>query len=432
MGRKAVKFGGTSLCDAAQMKKAAEIVLSDAERQIIVVSAPGKRTPKDEKITDLLIRMDVAKTLSERKKIFSIVCDRFDTMIKMLSLPIDFREEYADILENFKGDALISRGEYFCARIFAALLGFTFVDASDAIFFQKDGSLDVAKTRAHFHTWMVQEKHIVLPGFYGSDFDGKIKVFPRGGSDITGAIAADAGDASLYENFTDVNGFLLADPKIVSDPKTVPVLSYHALRRLSSMGASVFHADAVLPLYEKKIPVLIRNTNLPEGAFTTVLPQKKDRSVDGIVGQKGYTLFSVYAPSVGENIDDFQRLLSLFGTYTSFVYSTPRTIDACGFLVRNEDVASEKETIIQKIYEEFHAHQVVLTENMALLSIIGEYSSSQNAGLLLQTMDEIGAEALLLDGGADRLGITVGFDADYLQDLIRRLYGKLEKIFFDV
>ncbi|MBQ8497110.1 MAG: aspartate kinase [Clostridia bacterium] len=427
MGKKAVKFGGTSLCNAAQMKKAAEIVRADTERQLVIVSAPGKRMPQDEKITDMLFRMQKAGNLNERKEIFKAVQNRFDMMIHELLLPLDFSEEYCYIAEEANGDFLISRGEYFCAKIFAALLDFTFIDAKDVIFFKENGMIDTEKTRKMFAERLSENEKAVIPGFYGSMPNGDIRLFPRGGSDITGAVVADAIHADIYENFTDVSGFLLTDPKIVNNPKTVPTLSYGELRRLSSMGAFVLHADTILPLYEKKIPIVIRNTNDPNGACTWIMSQKTENAVGGIVGQKGYTLFSVSRTGIGEDIADFKELLSLFERYTSSVYSTPRTVDACGILVKSEDIQNEKEKILHEIHTYFHAESVVLTERMALLSVISEGSASQNTKIILQTMEEIGAVPLLLDGGADMLGVTVGFDESYLEKLIVRLYEIFEK-----
>ena len=425
VGIKAVKFGGTSLSHAAQMKKAAEIVRSDKERRIVTVSAPGKRFPQDEKITDLLYRMDQAEATEKRKEIFSAVCGRLDEMIGELGLPLDFSAEYREIPVSVRGAALISRGEYFCARIFAALIGYTFVDAKDVIFFGENGEIDMPKIRASMKAALKRYGNIVIPGFYGAMPDGTIALFPRGGSDITGAVAAAAADAVLYENFTDVNGFLLADPKMVKHPQTVRELSYEELRRLSSMGACVLHADSVLPLKERGIPVLIRNTNDPDGAYTRICTNKSGTCASGIVGQKGYLLFSVRLTGIGKNLLDFDRLLRIFGRYTKHVYSTPHTIDAAGVLVYGEDVGGRKEDILRDLFRLLGAEGVEITEDMALLSVIGEGISSETARLILQTMSEIGAEPLLVDGGADRLGITVGFNERYLPDLITAIYEKM-------
>ena len=424
MGIKAVKFGGTSLSHAEQMKKAAEIVRSDKERRIVTVSAPGKRFSRDDKITDLLYRMDQAETAEARKEFFSVIRGRFDDLIAELALPLDFSDEYEQILKTASGAALISRGEYFCARIFAAYLGFAFVDARDVVFFDKRGEPDLPQVRNALQAYLRRFGRIVVPGFYGTMPDGTVALFPRGGSDITGAVTAAAADADVYENFTDVNGFLLADPKLVRSPRTVSEISYDELRRLSSMGACVLHSDSVLPLKEKEIPVLIRNTNDPNGACTRICAKKTGRAVSGIVGQKGYLLFSVNLTGIGKNIAGFHRLIGIFGAYTAHVYSTPHTVDAVGVLVYADDIGGRKEDILRDLFDLLHAESVTLTANMALLSVIGEGMASENTRMILQAMEELGAEPLLIDGGADKLGVTVGFDEAYLPSLITRLYEK--------
>ena len=425
MGIKAVKFGGTSLSHAGQMKKAAEIVQSDKERRIVTVSAPGKRFPRDDKITDLLYRMDRAKTTEKRSEIFSVIRERFDETVRALGLALDFSEEYETVLRSAVGADLISRGEYFCARIFAALIGYVFVDARDVIFFDEKGEPDMPKIQGAMQACLQKHERIVIPGFYGTARDGEIVLFPRGGSDITGAIAAAAADAEIYENFTDVNGFLLTDPRTVDSPRTVGELSYEELRRLSSMGACVLHSDSVLPLMEKEIPVLIRNTNDPDGECTRICAKKSERAVSGIVGQKGYLLFSVCMTGIGKNLADFRRLLGIFETYTRHVYSTPHTVDAVGVLVYAEDLGGRKEELLRDLFEALHVRAVTMTSNMALLSVVGEGMSSQSARMILQAMEEVGAEPLLVDGGADRMGVTVGFDESHLQALVTRLYDKL-------
>ncbi len=424
MGIKAVKFGGTSLSHAEQMKKAAEIVRSDTERRIVTVSAPGKRFPRDDKITDLLYRMDQAKTEEKRSELFARIRERFDGLLEELALDTDFSAEYGEILQGAHGAELISRGEYFCARIFSALIGYTFVDARDVIFFDGKGEPDMPRIRRAMRALLDKHGALVIPGFYGTSCDGTLTLFPRGGSDITGAIAAAAVDADVYENFTDVNGFLLTDPRAVDSPRTVKELSYEELRRLSSMGACVLHSDSVLPLREKGIPVLIRNTNDPEGEYTRICTGKSERAVSGIVGQKGYLLFCVYLTGIGKNLSDFRRLLDIFEAYTRNVYSTPHTIDAVGVLVYAEDIGGRKEDILRDLFEILHAEAVTMITDMALLSVIGEGISSESARMILQAMAEIGAEMLLVDGGADRLGVTVGFDQRYLQALIEKLYEK--------
>ncbi|MBQ3489137.1 MAG: hypothetical protein IJA86_00920 [Clostridia bacterium] len=426
MGIKAVKFGGTSLSHADQMKKAAEIVQSDKERRIITVSAPGKRFPQDEKITDLFYRMDSAETKEQREKIFSLIRERFDSIIRSLSLSLDFSEEYEKISEGVKGAALYAKGEYFCAKIFASLIGYPFTDAYDVIFLDKKGNPDLPKIKKAIRSVLETHEKTVIPGFYGRLPDNSIAVFPRGGSDITGALTAYAAEADVYENFTDVNGFLLADPRMISDPKTVRELSYGELRRLSSMGACVLHADSVLPLKERGIPVLIRNTNDPNGSFTKICAKKESFSFSGIVGQKGYLLFSVVLTEIGKNLSAFQNLLHFFEAHTKHVYSTPHTVDAVGVLVSETELNTERETLVQALRTQFHAEEITVTEHIALLSLIGEGMSAQGTRQILKAMKEIEAEPILLDGGADSLGITVGFHEKYLQPLIQTIYRNLQ------
>ena len=426
MGMKAVKFGGTSLSHAEQIKKAAEIVQSDKERRIVTVSAPGKRFPQDEKITDLLYRMDKAENWDKREEIFSLIQRRFDTIIQDLNLSLDFSKEYGEISEGkIKGDALFGKGEYFCARIFSALIGYSFVDASEVIFFDEKGNPDLPKIKKAIGEAIKTKENIVIPGFYGRKPNGEIAVFPRGGSDITGALTAYAAEADVYENFTDVNGFLLADPRMVSDPETVKEISYGELRRLSSMGACVLHADSVLPLKESEIPILIRNTNDPNGAYTKICAKKTGLSYSGIVGQKGYLLFSVVLREIGTNLSDFQRLLGFFEHHVKRVYSTPHTVDSVGILVRKEELNFDQNRLVEALCENFCAESVSVTEQIALLSLIGEGTSAEGTRRILNAMKEIGAQPILLDGGADSLGITVGFHEAYLLPLVQKISAEI-------
>ena len=422
VGIKAVKFGGTSLSHAEQIKKAAEIVQSDKERRIITVSAPGKRFPQDEKITDLLYRMDEAKTKEEREAVFSVIRARLNEIIRELHLNLDFTEEYEKILNGIQGAALYGKGEYFSAQIFAALTGYTFIDAVDVIFLDEKGEPDLAKIKRAMAEILALHERIVIPGFYGRKPNGEIAVLPRGGSDITGALIAYAANAEVYENFTDVNGFLLADPRTVAKPETVKEISYEELRRLSSMGACVLHADTVLPLKIPKIPVFIRNTNDPMGDYTKICAKKSERSYSGIVGQKGYLLFSVVKRELGKNLADFQSLLRFFEAYTKHVYSTPHTVDAVGVLIDKEELNIDQNEMAEKLCEEFHAEFVSVTEHIALLSLIGEGTSAEGTRLILNVMKTLGAEPILLDGGSDSLGVTVGFDEKYLLPLIVTVY----------
>ena len=427
MGTKAVKFGGTSLCSAAQMKKAAEIVLSDADRQIVVVSAPGKRFPEDEKITDLLYRCYEETDIQTRTALLDRIRSRFDEIIEELSLPLDFSEEYtmlSDAAGSLRGrDYFVSRGEYLCAKIFAALLGFSFLDAADCILFHDDGSFDAASTGALLSEKLAGRLPVVIPGFYGRMPNDTIKTFPRGGSDITGAIAADAAGVSLYENFTDVSGFLLADPKLVESPKVVDVISYKELRRLSYMGAAVLHEDAVFPVRVSGIPINIRNTDRPDDAGTMIVSRKPmTGSVSGITGRAGYTLIRVIRDRIGEDAAALRTLLAIFERRGIPVFAVPRGVDSVGIAVKSADTEGKKDYILNEICHSVEPETVTLTDGIALVCIVGEHMGAEIPAALFGALATVGERPLLIDSGADDLGITVGIREESLIPVIRQVY----------
>ena len=334
MEGKAVKFGGTSLCDADRMQKAAAIVREDETRKAVVVSAPGKRFAGDEKITDLLIAANGALNEKRRAELIRAVQGRFDDMIDSLGLTPVLGADYEE-MHTLSGDALVSRGEYLCAKIFAALIGYDFIDAAEVIFFGADDSVDEKRTRAALAMRLERSRGAVIPGFYGSMPNGSIRLFSRGGSDITGAIVADAMNASVYENFTDVCGVLLSDPRVIADAPTVPLISYGEMRYLASKGTCVLHADAVLPLAAKQIPTVIRCTENPHGPHTRIVPYKTGGSVGGIVGSVGYTLFSVERTHLGDTpwaVDAITALLSGEGLSPLFL---SRDVDCAAFLLQH-------------------------------------------------------------------------------------------------
>ncbi len=419
---KAVKFGGTSLCAAPQMQKAAEIVRADEKRTVIVVSAPGKRNAEDEKITDLLIACDNAESDGKREAIFSVIRSRFDEMIASLSLPLDFSAEYKT-MRTLRGDALISRGEYFSARIFSVLLGYTFLDAAGCIFFRADGTLDEIKTRMVLSRSLARVQRAVIPGFYGSMPDGSIRLFSRGGSDITGAIAADAMDADVYENFTDVRGFLLADPHIVKDAATVPILSYRELRYLSAKGAGVLHADAILPIRKRQIPTVIRCTGDPHGPHTWILP-KKASGVGGIVGSVGYTLFSVERTRIGDDPETLKRLISIFsrdGFTPFFLSQEPDTVVA---LLRHCDYA-KADAIAVSLQKETDAEIVTVRGGLAEIAVAAENFSADMRTAVWRALESAGIRPAFAVSGSEAFSLTVGVSETELSKAIRAIYEKL-------
>ncbi len=419
---KAVKFGGTSLCDAIQMQKAAEIVRADPKRKVVVVSAPGKRTAEDEKITDLLIHADSTKSETEREAIFSVIQNRFDEMIRALRLPLDFGMEYKT-MRNLHGDALISRGEYFSARIFSVLLGITFLDAAGCIFFRADGTLDETKTRAVLSEKLSRTKRAVIPGFYGSMPNGDIRLFSRGGSDITGAIAADAMDADIYENFTDVSGFLLADPKMVADAKTVPVVSYRELRYLSAMGARVLHADSILPLRKKQIPVVIRNTNDPHGAHTWVV-SRKEKGIGGIVGAVGYTMLSLERSHIGDDGDAVYTVLSILSANGFSPVLLSHEPDALNVLIRYCDY-EKADKIAVAIQQKTDAEIVTVRGGLAEIAIAGEGFTGEMRAAVWNALEKAELHPLFAASVTESFSLVIGVSESELSSAIRSVYEAL-------
>lgn len=430
MGIKAVKFGGTSLCSAAQMKKAAEIVLADADRRIVVVSAPGKCSPEDEKITDILYRCYEETDWHEKERLLDKIRSRFDGILSELGLALDLSEEYRRMTSagaRLGGrDYFASRGEYLCAKIFSALLGYEFLDAADGIFFREDGSLDSDKTKAVLSGLLSDGRAVVIPGFYGRMPNDTIKTFPRGGSDITGAIAAAAAGAYLYENFTDVSGFMLADPKIIEGAKTVETISYQELRRLSYMGAAVLHEDSVFPVRMSGIPINIRNTDRPEDAGTMIV-RKKERtgSASGIAGKKGFALIRVERDKIGEDAAALRILLGIFERRRIKVMAVPRGVDSVGIVVQSCDISGKRDYILNEICQCTEPETVGLTEHIALVSVVGEHMQMQVVRAVFDALCELEERPLVIDSGADELGLMIGVREECFECVIRMIYEKI-------
>lgn len=432
MGIKAVKFGGTSLCNAAQMRKAEKIVRADGDRRIIVVSAPGKRSPDDEKITDLLYRCYDETSPAAFEELFRRICRRFDDMIAELSLPLDFSDDYEKMrkLKDYHGgkDYFVSRGEYFSAKLFAALLGYDFIDAAEGIFFREDGVFDALKTKMVLGELLAKHEQAVLPGFYGIMPNDTVKTFARGGSDITGAIAADAAGAYLYENFTDVSGFLLADPKIVDKSKTVDIISYRELRRLSNMGAAVLHEDAVFPVRASGIPINIKNTDHPEAPGTWIVAKKNSTgTVSGIAGKGGFAKILVVRDKIGEDAAMLRMLAGIFERRRIPIYGMPRSVDSVGIVVKNTDTAGKRDYILNEICQCVEPENVSFSEGIALIDIVGDHMDGCIIPAVFHAVYECGEKPLLADLGSDDLGLTVGVRESQLETVIREIYRAIDR-----
>ena len=343
MATKVVKFGGSSLADAKQIQKAAAIIKADPQRRYVVPSAPGKRFSKDIKVTDMLYTCyDLAEQGLDFSDALQAIRERYNDIITGLGMTFSLDDEFEEIAANFKKragkDYAASRGEYLNGKVIAAYLGFPFVDAAEVIFFQPDGSLNDEKTESVLRERLSTLEHAVVPGFYGCGADGYVKTFSRGGSDVTGSIVAGAVKASLYENWTDVSGFLVADPRIVDDPAVIRTITYTELRELSYMGASVLHEAAIFPVRSAGIPINIRNTNAPEEPGTMIVPDSTDEelsayTITGIAGKKDFTSINIHKDLMNSQIGFCRDVLNVLSEHQIPLEHMPSSIDSMTVIV---------------------------------------------------------------------------------------------------
>ena len=342
---KVVKFGGSSLASAEQFAKVGDIIRADKSRRYVVPSAPGKRNAKDTKVTDMLYACYALAEQGEKIRVpLMKIKERYDSIINGLNLKLSLEEEFKVISENFKqkvgADYAASRGEYLNGLIMAEYLGYTFIDAAEVIFFDENGVFDGEKTQKILSERLESVENAVIPGFYGAKPDGTICTFSRGGSDITGSIVAKACQASMYENWTDVSGCLVADPRVVKNPKPIKVITYRELRELSYMGASVLHEDAVFPVRKAGIPINIRNTNDPEAAGTMIVEstcQKADYTITGIAGKKGFVAVSIDKDQMNSEVGFCRKALQAFEEHGISIEHMPSGIDTMTVFVHQEE-----------------------------------------------------------------------------------------------
>ncbi len=427
------KFGGTSVADAAQFRKISEIVRSNPERRFIVVSAPGKRFSADRKVTDLLLD---CYEKAVRGESFSAELRLIRLRFKEITDGLDLRfplDEELHILEkslktNPQRDYTASRGEYLTARIMAAYLDYTFVDPAWCICFDEDGQLNSAMTSRTMQASLLPLSHAVIAGFYGADMTGRIHTFERGGSDITGSLAACAINADLYENWTDVSGLYAADPAIVSKPETVAYMSYRELRTLSYMGASVLHSDAVLSASRMEIPINIRNTNKPEKAGTMIvrhLPAGVVKNpITGVSGRKGMSVIQVEKVMVSDGSGFSALMLDILKERNLPFEYCLTGIDSITLVIRSDLFESCKDDLLEEIRQTLQPDFIGIRENLSLIAVTGEKateSSDANVRVLAQLTKE-GIEISTINQGAGKLNLLIGVPEERYEDAIRAIY----------
>ena len=434
MGVKVCKFGGTSMADAAAIENVAKIILSDNSRRYVVVSAPGKRNKEDIKITDLLYECNrEAVENGDCSKSFSKIKTRYIEIANDLKIDVDIEnilEETEKEINRLKSsDFAASRGEYLNAIIMAAKLNFKFIDTAEIILFDQNGNFDSESTNALVGEKLKSSDYAVLPGFYGKDRNGNIKTFSRGGSDITGAIIARAVNAELYENWTDVSGFLACDPRIVENPRQIAVLSYKELRELSYMGASVLHSESIFPVRKGKIPINIKNTFKPEEKGTMILPSemyhKSGNVVTGIAGKKDFTVINIEKSLMNNELGFARRVLSVLEQYSISFEHMPSGIDTLSLVIETATLQNGMlETILEGIKKEVSPTYLYVTENIALIATVGHgmTSSVGTAGKLFSALASENINVKLIDQGSSELNIIVGVDNSDYEKCVRAIY----------
>ncbi len=437
MSLKVLKFGGSSLADAEHFKQVADIIKSDPTRRYIVASAPGKRTSGDTKVTDLLYKCyALAANEEDVTKVFDEIKQRYIDIINDLGIDLDlaptFEKIRQSLLHNTGRDYIASRGEYLNAMILAKYLGFDFIDAKKVIFFNEDGSFNADKTNEVMREALSIREYAVIPGFYGSMPNGTIKTFSRGGSDITGSIVARAASATLYENWTDVSGFLMADPRIIDNPRPIKTITYKELRELSYMGATVLHEDAIFPVRYSKIPINIRNTNRPEDNGTYIVPQTDDISehiITGIAGRTGFSSITVEKAMMNMELGLGRKVLQVIEENGISFEHFPSGIDTMTVIVSTKSLAEKRGDVLAGICKNVNPENVFVEENMALLAVVGRgmIKTKGTAARIFTALAKANVNIRMIDQGSSELNIIIGVDANDYITAINAIYNEFIK-----
>ena len=437
---KVAKFGGSSMADAGQYKKIRDILLSDPTRRVVVVSAAGKRDKNDHKITDLLYLCHAHTQYGvDCTGVFEMITSRYLEIRDELNIQLDLETEFAALKKRLDAksvtqDELVSRGEYFSAKLMAAYLGFQFIDAVEWIKFKFDGTVDQESSYEALRKLVILGQGAVIPGFYGLMPDGHIRTFTRGGSDITGALAAAALNADVYENWTDVSGILMADPRIVDDPQAIPEVTYDELRELSYSGAQVLHEGTIFPVREKNIPLNIRNTNAPEDNGTMIkekfdTPSDPDRFITGITGTKDFTIISLSKRGMANQVGVLRKVLTVLERHNISVDYVPNGIDNVSVVMSTEDVAPYLYTILGEIQQEVEPDTLDVHDQIAVVAAVGRRMAFQPgvSGRLFAALGEAGINIRMINQGPDELNIIFGVDNRDFKAAIRVLYNSFVK-----
>ena len=437
---KVTKFGGSSMADAGQYRKVRDIILADPSRKVVVVSAAGKRFKEDHKLTDLLYLCHAHTQYGvDCTPIFDMITSRYLEIRDELELNLDLESEFAILKarldkKRVTQDELVSRGEYFSAKLMAAYLGYNFVDAADWIKFNMDGTVNTEESYEAFRD-AAAGQGVVTPGFYGSMPGGHIKTFSRGGSDITGAYAAAALNADVYENWTDVSGILMADPRIVDDPMTIPQVTYDELRELSYSGAQVLHEGTIFPVREKGIPVNIRNTNAPDHPGTIIQEEfekselVEDRFITGISGKKDFSIVHLSKRGLSNEVGLLRRILTIYERHNVSVVYVPNGIDSVSVVVETDHIEPVLYTILAEIQQEIQPDTLTVIDELAVVTAVGRHMANTPgiSGKLFGALGKAGINIRFITQSPDELNIIFGVENKDFKQSIRVLYDKFAK-----
>jgi aspartate kinase len=433
MGLKTCKYGGTSVADAQKLRQVKAIVEADPERRYVVPSAPGKRSPDDVKVTDMLYACHERGTAGEpADAVFEPIRERYQEIISDLGLSLDLSPYLDEVCQQLSAgagaDYAASRGEYLNGLLVADLLGYEFVDAADIVHFDAKGRFDAERTQDSVSKRLAGTTRAVIPGFYGALPDGSIKTFSRGGTDISGAIVARGTGSTVYENWTDVSGLLMADPRVVENPRTIDVLTYRELRELAYMGATVLHDEAIFPVRQAGIPVHIRNTDTPDLDGTRIIREMGDTppsgEITGIAGRKDFTIIALEKTLMNAEIGFGRRLLNALESYSISWEHMPSGIDTLSIVIKDSELEGKLETVIAEIQEKCEPDSIESYSNIALIATVGRgmMHIPGMAGRLFGALAGAGVNVRMIDQGSSELNIIVGVDVGDFETAVRAIY----------
>lgn len=439
MGIVVTKFGGSSLSEASQFRKVKEILLGDSNRMYVVPSAPGRREPDDAKVTDMLYtchKLASKGELAEFEKVFAELSARYTEIIDELGLNLDFAPHLEQVhyamLNGQSVDYAASRGEYLNGIILAEYLGWEFIDAAEVIFFDANHRFDSERTQGVLSARLAGTRYAVIPGFYGSNPDGTIRTFSRGGSDVTGAIVARAAGAELYENWTDVSGFLMADPRIVKRPKRIHVITYRELRELSYMGAGVLHEDAIFPVRMAGIPINIRNTNEPDNPGTMIVRADESHvrgAITGIAGKKGFTAIAVEKNMMNSELGFGRRMLEALEECNVSFEHMPSGIDTMTVLVSDHNIEGRIDQVVEKIRRTCKPDHIEVISGLSLIATVGRgmVRYPGTAARIFGALADSGINIRMIDQGSSEINIITGVESADFEKAINAIYNAFMK-----